>query len=143
METQAEAAFGVILKKGDGATPVEAFSDWGLEITDVTPPGWTREAIDATHHQSPNGWGEIIMSGIKRQKPFTIEFNWVPSDTHLVKTAIEAGLGNWQFLFPDATTLTVAAAITDFSPGAMPVDGKMTGSAEFAPSGEPVWDPDS
>lgn len=137
--TEAEAAFGVVLKKG-GALIGDAYSDWGLEITDATPPGWTREALDATHHQSPNGWGEIIMSGVKRQKPFTIEFNWIVANTGVIKTALEASdVVYWKFEFPDGSSVITLAGISDFSPGAQPVDGKMTGSLEFTPSGEPTW----
>lgn len=137
--TEAEVAFGVILKKG-GAAIDDAYSDWGLEVTNVTVPGFTREAIDATHHQSPNGWGEVIMSGVKKQKPFTVEFNWVPSDTGVVKTAMEAAsMVHWKIEIPDGSSVIFKAGITDFSPGDSPVDGKLTASAEFTPSGEPTW----
>lgn len=137
--TEAEIAFGVILKKG-GAAIGDAYSDWGLEITNVTAPGWTREALDATHHQSPNGWGEIIMSGIKRQKAFTVEFNWIAANTGAVKTAFEAVMSFWSIEFPDGSSVKTKIGITDFSPGdGMTPDGKMTGSAEFTPSGEPTW----
>lgn len=138
-ETAAEIAFGVILKKG-GAAIGDAYSDWGLEITNAVPPGFTREAIDATHHGSPNGWGEIIMSGIKKQKPFTVEFNWLPSFTGDIKTALEAAaMSYWKVEFPDGSSVITKAGISDFSPGGMDPDGKMTGSCEFSPSGEPTW----
>lgn len=139
-ETAADAAFGVILKRG-GALIGDAYTDWGLEITNVTAPGWTREAIDATHHQSPNGWGEIIMSGVKRQKPFTVEFNWIASNTGSVKTAFEVeDTVYWSIEFPDGSSVKTKMGISDFSPGdGMTPDGKMTGSAEFTPSGEPTW----
>lgn len=77
-ETQADISFGVILKKG-GAAIGDAYTDWGLEITNATAPGWTRAALGATHMASPDGWGEVIMSGVKTQKPFTVEFNWIAS----------------------------------------------------------------
>jgi hypothetical protein len=138
--TEAEVAFGVILKKG-GAAIGDAYTDWGLELTNVTAPGWTREAIDATHHQSPDGWGEIIMSGVKRQKPFTAEFNWVAGNTGTIKTAFEAAaLSYWKIEFPDGSSVITKLGVTDFSPGdGMTPEGKMTGSAEFTPSGEPTW----
>lgn len=142
METQAEATFGVILKKESNTPGV--YADFGFEVVDVTPPGWTEAAIDATHHQSPNGWGEIIMSGIRRLKPFTVEINWIAAETYVIKDLFEGGVANWQILFPDGTTsLTFAAGTTDFSPGAMPVEGKMSATVEFTPSGEPEWNPAS
>jgi hypothetical protein len=137
--TAAEASFGVVLKKG-GANIGDAYSDWGLEITDATPPGWTREAIDATHHASPDGWGEVIMSGVKRQKPFTLEVNWIIANTGTIKTELEAtSMVYWKFEFPDGSSVITKAGISDFSPGAQPVDGKMTASLEFTPTGEPTW----
>lgn len=137
--TAAEVAFGVVLKKG-GALIGDSYSDWGLEIMDATPPGWTRAALDASHHASPNGWGEVIMSGLKRQKPFTLEVNWILGDTGTIKTQLEAAsMVYWKFEFPDGSSVITLAGISDFSPGAQPVDGKMTATLEFTPSGEPTW----
>ena len=51
--TQAKVAFGIILKKG-GAAIGDAYSDWGLEITNITAPGFTRAAIDATLIAAPS-----------------------------------------------------------------------------------------
>ena len=137
--TAAEVAFGVVLKKG-GALIGDAYSDWGLEITDATPPGFSRTANDASHHASPNGWGEVIMSGLKRQKPFTLEVNWILADTGTIKTQLEAAsMVHWKFEFPDGSSVITLAGISDFSPGAQPVDGKMSASLEFTPSGEPTW----
>lgn len=138
-DTAAEIAFGVILKKG-GAAIGDAYSDWGLEVTNASAPGFTREAIDATHHASPNGWGEIIMSGVKKQKPFTVEFNWIVGFTGDIKTALEAGaMSYWKIEFPDGSSVITKAGISDFSPGGMDPDGKMTGSVEMSPTGEPTW----
>lgn len=138
-ETQADVAFGVILKKG-GALVGDAYTDFGLELTSISAPGFTRSAIDATHHQSPNGWGEILLSGIKTQKPFTAEFNWIAENTGDVKDALEADLAWWKIEFPDGSSVSTKLGITDFTPGdGMTPEGKMTGSAEFTPGGEPVW----
>ena len=137
--TEAEIAFGVVLRMG-GTTIGASYSDWGLEITNATAPGFTRAALDAAHHASPNGWGEVIMSGLKRQKPFTVEFNWIVGDTGTIKTALEAAtMVFWKFDFPDGSSVITQAGISDFSPGGMDPDGKMTGSVEFTPSGEPTW----
>lgn len=137
--TEAEISLGVVLKKGTTAID-GAYTDFGLEITNATAPGWTRAANDATHMASPNGWGEVIMSGIKQQKPFTVEFNWIVGDTGDVKTAMEADdMVYWKIEFPDNSSVITKAGISDFSPGGMDPAGKMTGSCEFTPSGEPTW----
>lgn len=136
--TEAEIAFGVILKKG-GAAIGDAYTDWGMELTSATAPGFTREDIDATHHQSPNGWAESILSAIKKQKPFTIEFNWVVANTSDVLAAMVGEKVHWKIEFPDGSSVITKAGVSDFSPGDMTPDGKMTASAEFSPSGEPTW----
>ena len=138
-ETTADVSFGVILKKG-GAAIGDTYTDFGLEITNLTPPGWTREDQDATHHQSPNGWAESIMSAIKRQTPFPIELNWVPANTGAIKTAFEAAAKvYWEIEFPDGSSVKVKAGMTEFTPGDMTTEGKMTASATFSPTGEPTW----
>ena len=137
--TQAKVAFGIILKKG-GAAIGDAYSDWGLEITNITAPGFTRAAIDATHHASPNGWGEVIMSGLKNQKALTVEFNLLPANVGTFKTELTATtMSYWQFLFPDGSSVKSLFAISDFSPGDAIPDGKLTGSMELTPAGEPTW----
>jgi hypothetical protein len=137
--TEAELTLGVVLKKG-GALIGDAYSDWGLEITDVTVPGFSRAAIDATHHGSPDGWAEAIMSGVKRQKPFTLEVNWIVSATGTIKTELEASsMVHWKFEFPDGSSVITKAGISDFAPGAAPVDGKFSATLEFTPTGEPTW----
>ena len=137
--TAADIAFGVILKKG-GTAIGDAYTDWALEITDATAPGWTREAMDATHMASPDGWAEVIMSGVKKQKPFTVSFNWIASFTGTIKTAFElTAMVYWKFEFPDGSSVITLAGVSDFSPGGMTPEGKMTGSCEFSPSGEPTW----
>lgn len=137
--SEADIAFGVVLKKG-GAAIGDAYSDWGLEIVGVTVPGFSRAAIDATHHQSPDGWGEMIFSGVKRQKPFTAEVNWIVANTGTIQTELEEDtIVYWKFEFPDGSSLITKLGVTDFSPGAAPVDGKMSASIEFTPTGKPTW----
>lgn len=138
--TEASAAFGVVLKKG-GAAVTDAYTDYGLEIIDVGIPGWTREAIDVTHHASPNGWGEMIMSGVQRLNPFSVTVNWIPEDTGDLKSEIEGAMCFWKIEFPDSGTTYVAfkAGVTGFEfDGAAP-DGKLGATLTLTPSGEPTW----
>ena len=135
--TIATIGLGVVLKQGDGESS-EAFTDFGLEIVSTGTVGITRDAIEATHMQSPNGYAEMI-AGLKRSTEFSMEFNWVPANTGTIQTAIEAAAGNWQMLFPDASTVTVAGFISGFEIGSITPEGKMTGSATFTPSGKATW----
>lgn len=137
--TNAKATLGIVLKKG-GAAIGDAYSDWALEIVDVTVPGFSRAALGVTHHASPDGWGEVIMSGVKQQKPFTLEVNWIVSATGTIKTELEASsMVHWKFEFPDGSSVITKAGISDFAPGAAPVDGKFGATLEFTPTGEPTW----
>lgn len=134
----ADAAFGVILKKGTTSSG-GAYSDWGLEITSVSPPGFSRTAIDTSHHGAD--WGTVIMSGLKRQKPFTVEVNWDQSATGTIKTEMEAtDMVYWKIELGDgASSVIFLAGISDFTPGGLDPDGKATASIEFTPSGEGIW----
>jgi predicted secreted protein len=137
MASAAIIAYNTILKKGDGATP-EVFTDYGLEITALNGVGFSRTAIDATHMQSANGYAESVF-GMKQQKPFTAEINWVPSAAGAIQTLLEGAQGNWQILFPDNSTVTFAAGINDYAVGALTPDGKLTATISFTPSGKPTW----
>lgn len=139
MPSNARIGYGVIFKKGDGGSP-ETFTDYGLEVVSVNGIGFTRDAVDATHMQSSGAWREFIF-GLKQQKPISLEFNWIGSTTGTIQTQLESAtpLNNWQFLFPDASSLTTAAGLTDFSLGDMTPEGKMSASVIFTASGAPTW----
>lgn len=47
------------------------------EITSITLPSLSRDAIDATHTESEDGWREFI-PGLKDAGEVTIEMNFVP-----------------------------------------------------------------
>lgn len=136
-DTAARVGYGCILKKGNGGTP-ETFSDYGLEITSISGVGFTRSSIDATHMQSADGYTEMI-HGIKTAKPFTVECNLIVSAVGAIQTILEGAKGNWQILFPDNSSVTFKAAVTDFDLGSETPDGKMTATMQFTPSGKPTW----
>lgn len=136
--TEASAAYGVVLKKG-GAAVSDAYTDFGLEITDANAPGWTREAIDASHHASPNGWGEVIMSGLRRQTAFSVTINWIASNTGDLKDEIEGAMVFWKIEFPDGSSVAFKAGFTGFEIGSLTPGGKMEATVNITPSGEPTW----
>ena len=137
MASAAAIGFNTILKKGDGGSP-EAFTDYGLEVLAVNGVGFTRTAIDATHMQSANGYQEFIF-GLKQQKPFTVEVNWLASTVGAIQTLLEGAQGNWQILFPDNSNVTFTAGVQDLAIGSVTPDGKMTATLSFQPSGKPTW----
>lgn len=135
-DTAARVGYGVILKKGDGGAP-EAFTDYGLEITSVNGIGFSRSSTSAVHMQSQDAYDEFI-HGIKTTKPITVEVNWVAGLTASIQTLLEGAKGNWRVQFPDNSTLTVKAQITDFDLGGMTPDGKMSATMTFTASGKPT-----
>ena len=136
-ETQAIVGYGVVLKK-ETAPSAGTYADYGLEITSAAPPGMSRSAIDATHMASPDGYKEMIF-GLKETKPFNIEVNWNPANTGAYQALMEGDALNWQILFPDNSTATVKAGITDVSPAAATPDGKLSCTFTFTPTGKATW----
>lgn len=133
-------AFGTLLKRGDGASP-EAFTTVA-EITNISGIGFSRDTADMTHHTSPGKWEEVKQT-IKRWKEIQFEFNYIPGNaTHNNATGLLGAfnsdtIGNWQIVFPDATTWTVTAFVSDIEIEA-PHDDKLAGSAVLRPTGQPT-----
>ncbi len=142
--TTATDTFGVLLKRGDGASP-ESFTAL-FEMFDLDPPGFDRNFHDATHHESPRGVQEWI-AGLRLAPQFTCQVNWIPDNASMswldatrgiIYDQVNAILHNYQIAFPDAgaTVATFAAFVKAFKPSAMPVNGKMTATVTFQITGE-------
>src|SRR5690349_8568395 len=137
MASAATIAYGAILKKGDGASP-EVFTDYGLEVTGINGVGFSRDAVDATHMQSSNGYREYI-GGLKTNKPVTVEINWLPAGVGAIQTLLEGAQGNWRIQFADNSSVTFTALITDYAIGNLTPDGKQSATLVFTASGKPTW----
>lgn len=134
--TQAGIGYGVLMKVGDGASPNEVFTTLQAEVTSITPPGYSRDAIDATHTESPDRFREYI-AGLMDAGEVELDLNFVPTVADAIIAALLAGKRNYQLLFPGVLTWTFAAICTAYTPSA-PVDDKMTATATFKVSGKPV-----
>lgn len=129
-----------------------------LEIFDVGSPGWfefaeivsisgpsmTRDAVDATHSQSPGGWREFI-PGLKDGGECTCEMNFVPANVttaEILATFNSDSLISCRVSFPDspATVWTFDAFITAFEPET-PLEDKMAATVSFKISGKPGFVP--
>jgi hypothetical protein len=138
----AETSFGVILKRGNGATP-EVFTAVA-EVKDIKPFKLKAETKETTHHGSPGGWRTYKATLIEGGE-CTFKINFLPGDsTHSFSAGLAADLinrteRNWQVVLPDAddTGYEFAALVTQFDPDA-PVEGiletdvtlKITGPVE-------------
>jgi hypothetical protein len=140
MPTQAIAAFGTLLKVGDGGTP-EAFTTI-LHCRNITPPGITSNLEDATAHDSTNGWTEVKPTLIDGGD-VKVEIEYVPTAaTHNATTGIIADqinrtLRNFQLVYPGGVTWSFAAYVKQFAPKA-PVKGLLVSDITLTISGQPT-----
>lgn len=128
-------AFGTQLLRGDGGTP-EIFTAIA-NVTSISGPGLSRETIDVTAHDSPDGWMEFV-GGLKDAGEVSADINYDPSkhDT-LVADFDDDEPRNYQLVFPDGTTWSFAAILTGFEPEA-PYDDKLAASLTFKVTGKPT-----
>lgn len=132
-ETEAEIGFSSTFGI-ESATP--GTFDKVAEVVSIQPPGWTRDAVDATHLESPDGFKEFI-AGIKEGSECGIGLNFKPVVADVLLAALEAGKGRFRITFPSGIRLTFTGICTAYEPGEVTND-KMTASAKFKPSGKPV-----
>lgn len=137
------AGKGVILKRGDGASP-ESFTAVGQVFGGPAGPSYTQDQLDVTDSSSPSGFREFI-GGLMDAGEVSGELHFDPSNaTHndaagLIKTLKDGVLKNFQILFPDTKKVTFAALVTAMELDAGGVDGKLTASFTLKISGLPVW----
>ncbi len=119
MTTNASAAYGTLLKMGDGAGP-ENFTTVA-EITDLDLPKIALATEDATSHDS-GGWEESIPTLLSGGEP-GFKANWLPSNaTHNETTGVLGAIlnrtkKNWKIVLPNSVkTFSFAGTVTKFEP---------------------------
>ena len=85
--TQAVIGYGTVFQRGNGASP-EVFSAIG-EVVSVAGPGLSRDAVDATHYTSPNGYREFI-SGMRDGGEVSVSMNLTTTNLATLKTDFDA-----------------------------------------------------
>lgn len=70
-------AFGTLFQRGDDAGAV--FTTLA-NVTNISGPARTRETIDVTSHDSPDGWMEFL-GGLKDGGEISLDVNYDPSET--------------------------------------------------------------
>lgn len=134
MTTQARIGYGSLFKIGNGATP-EVFTTVA-EVTGIKPPNFARDAIDATHEESPGSFREFI-PGLSDAGEISFDVNFVPGSASTVILLAErtAAAGNKKIVFPNGETLSFSAFMTGFEPDA-PLDDKMSASVTYKVTGD-------
>lgn len=142
--TKARIGYGTLLERRIATSP----EDWQLiaERVQITGPGLSREAPDATHMDSDEGYREFL-PGLKDGGEIGIEGNFIPEDesqnatTGLLSEFASDVLGVFRLTFPSTTSprpfWLLDGILTGFEPG-MPVDDKMSFSASIKVSGPPT-----
>lgn len=142
--SDAIGGMGIVLKRGDGATPTEAFTAVA-EVRNMSGIGVELGTWDATVHSRTDFYTKL-KAGLKTLKPITIEVNWIPTNvTHknasggLLYEIDQRREGNWQIVFPDSgsTTWTFEALVTDIDIEAPTPEGLM-GSITLTPTGDSI-----
>lgn len=131
-------AYGTVIARGNGAGP-EVFAPIA-NCAAIKPPGTSRNTIDVTAHDSPDGWMEFI-GGLKDGGEFSTDVNYNPDvhDTLLADYADDQPI-NYKLTFPTGAVWAFAALLTGFEPDA-PVDGKLAASIKWKVSGKPTFTP--
>ena len=131
--------FGTQLQRGNGAN-VEAYITIA-NITSISGPGISRDTIDVTAHDSPEGWMEFLGS-LKDGGEVSADLNYDPGeDTHtlLIEDLDDKNPRNYRIVFPDPfeTYWQLALILTAYPPE-YPYDDKMACSCTWKVSGKPV-----
>lgn len=144
MTTNGLIGYGIHLARGDGASP-EVFTNIA-ELVDLSPPAFSKDSVEATHTDSPDGFREFI-PGLKDGGEFTATVNLIPGNATqgnasggaLNDFRTETTSRNWRITFPGspAATWTFKAFITSFE-AATPMDDKMTVAITFKVAGVPT-----
>jgi len=119
--TNAQAAYGTLLKMGDGGSP-ENFSTVA-EITDLSLPKFSLSTDDATNHDG-TGWDESVATILSGGEP-SFKADWITSSasqnetTGVLAAMLNRTKKNWKIVLPNAAkTFSFAAYVTKFEPSA-------------------------
>lgn len=142
--TNALIGYGVHLARGDGASP-EVFTNIA-ELTDLSTPSMTKDQVEATHTDSPDGFREFI-PGLKDGGEFTATCNFLSSNATqgnasggaLNDFINETTTRNWRISFPGSPTVTwtFKAVITGYNV-ITPMEDRMTLELTFKVAGAPT-----
>lgn len=138
-----QAAFGTSLSRDNGTT-----FDALANITSLSGPSMSRDTIDVTAHDSPNGYAEFVASLIDGGE-VTCDINWDPADSSLnaanTTTTLMDDLENtdpvgYEIAFPDGAKFEANLLITGFEFTA-DFDDKLSASLTWKVSGLPTFTP--
>ncbi|WP_147112096.1 phage tail tube protein [Tateyamaria sp. syn59] len=110
------------------------------EVIEIGPPSLSRDTVDATHMKSPGRWREFI-AALKDGGEVTVVIQSPPASSAF--QAMIADFNNddaeeYTIRFPDGSTWAINAFITGLETDP-PMDDRVTSTATFKITGEPVF----
>jgi len=134
--TSADNGYGATFGISDGAGGFTTVA----EVFSITPPNRSRESIDASNLESPDGYREFIPGGLIDAGEVTLELNYVPSASHVLEAELEkTTVESYEIAFPGGSvTLTFSGYCMSFEPGPLTADDRMTLTATFKVTGKPT-----
>ena len=119
--TAADIGFGSLFGI-EGGTPGTYVTV--AEVTAITPPGMTRDKVEATHLTSDDAYKEYV-AGLFDTGDAQITLNFVPSATDAIFTAFHAASGRYQITFPNGVMMRFTGFFTAYTPPELTPGGKM------------------
>lgn len=108
------------------------------EVTNITWPGYKRDAVDVTYQDSANQFREFI-PGLMDAGEVTVEMNWVPSNSDPIIAALTAStVGQFKLTYNAGANVVFSAIVTSYQPQS-PLGDKLSATATFKVTGKPTW----
>jgi predicted secreted protein len=129
------ASHGTLIKRGDGATPTEAFTTIAM-VKDIKGPGRSLGTEEVTNQSST---AAEFVAGVPDSGEVAFDMNYDPADTGhqgLITDMTSRTLRNFKIVFPDtgSAEYAFAAFVTKFETD-MKVKGALTASVTLKISG--------
>ena len=109
-------------------------------LTSIGEIGVESEEIDATDHDSPDGYKEFI-AGSKDAGEVSLAGNIKDEDTveKMLALAESQSVHEWEVKYPSGATWTFSGFVKSFKDGEKTTDGLATFSATIRVSGKPTY----
>lgn len=138
--SDAYIGYGLDFQRGDGADP-EVFTTVA-EVYALSGVGATRNQVDVTHYNSPDGHREFI-NGLKESNEITISMAFLPDNTTqdqasgILSEFEDGGVTNYKIILPNVagSEITFAAICTSWNMTA-DIEDRVTADVSFKPSGK-------
>lgn len=137
-DSQAMLGYGSVLELADIATPNTR--EYIAEVSNFTLPSASTDQVDVTHMQSPGKSREFI-GGLTDNGEFGCDMNYVPGSQADQRMIAAAGKRKRIYItFPNGVQVSFTGTRQSYEKTAA-TDDKMTATASFKVSGEPIQTP--